>query len=484
MDEAPGHKPDLPVLFCREWNRQLDVIRRDPNCIPVNLQEARLYQGVYEALKLAQIAGREMGGIRVQNLSDGVLPPVGKVKRPSVKVDLAAVSGYLTAVVAVTKLENAFKFSPYFNALKKIAAPPVAGSLLIHHRRDIPMGDRARQAIIDEQKAGRLRIFPLEDNLPTFAVLECLMQMLEMANSKMLQLCDLTLSMDDCRDLVLKTHVIDNLDLFKALAGWHAPKVAAQAAAHAPGKTGGLEAAVAAARVVAGDGSAAAATVTLKATSVTGVEVGSAKATAVSAIKPAGTGKTDPPGGLGQKPLSGGSMSGWAEERLAELVKKLRLWNLPVDPEGVEVGPAFARLKVRPAGDKAGYKKVADKAVDLRIHLRLKVEPIIGAQAGYISVDVQLPERRVVPLEAALAQPPEADPTVAGLPRRPGRRREDALDEPGRSLGLPPPGGRDDGQRQERIPPRDGRLARRPPLLRAGPVRPDRPEAGHVQPPG
>ena len=62
------------------------------------------------------------------------------------------------------------------------------------------MGDRARQAIIDEQKAGRLRIFPLEDNLPTFAVLECLMQMLEMADSKMLQLCDLTLSMDDCRN--------------------------------------------------------------------------------------------------------------------------------------------------------------------------------------------------------------------------------------------------------------------------------------------
>ena len=140
LDEAPGHKPDLPVLFCREWNRQLDVIRRDPNCIPVNLQEARLYQGVYEALKLAQIAGREMGGIRVQNLSDGVLPPVGKVKRPSVKVNLAAVSGYLTAVVAVTKLENAFKFSPYFNALKKIAAPPVAGSLLIHHQSRHPDG--------------------------------------------------------------------------------------------------------------------------------------------------------------------------------------------------------------------------------------------------------------------------------------------------------------------------------------------------------
>ena len=219
-------------------------------------------------------------------------------------------------------------------------------------------------------------------------------------------------------ELVLKTHVIDNLDLFKALAGWHAPKVTAQAAAHAPGKTGGLEAAVAAAPGPwRATGPRRPRTRHTQGHVSDGGRSGECEGDRRVAIKPAGTGKTDPPGGLGQKPLSGGSMSGWAEERLAELVKKLRLWNLPVDPEGVEVGPAFARLKVRPAGDKAGYKKVADKAVDLRIHLRLKVEPIIGAQAGYISVDVQLPERRVVPLEAALAQPPEADPTGAGLPR-------------------------------------------------------------------
>jgi DNA segregation ATPase FtsK/SpoIIIE, S-DNA-T family len=49
---------------------------------------------------------------------------------------------------------------------------------------------------------------------------------------------------------------------------------------------------------------------------------------------------------------------------------------------------------------------VSDKAVDLRIHLGLDEPPLIGSQAGYISIDVQLPTRRTVTLQQALADVP------------------------------------------------------------------------------
>jgi S-DNA-T family DNA segregation ATPase FtsK/SpoIIIE len=104
----------------------------------------------------------------------------------------------------------------------------------------------------------------------------------------------------------------------------------------------------------------------------------------------------------------------WAENRLGEVEKKLRLWGLPITTDGVEVGPTFVRLKARPAGSRTTYKKVCDKAIDLKIHLGLEEMPLIGSQAGYISIDVQRPDRQPVPPAAAIkGPPPELDGKVA-----------------------------------------------------------------------
>jgi S-DNA-T family DNA segregation ATPase FtsK/SpoIIIE len=96
----------------------------------------------------------------------------------------------------------------------------------------------------------------------------------------------------------------------------------------------------------------------------------------------------------------------WAAERLKQLVAKLGLWGQPVEPDGYEIGPTFVRLRVRPAGSKTTFKKIADKGVDLKIHLGLEVPPYISDQAGYIGVDIQRPNRKTISLAEALADPP------------------------------------------------------------------------------
>ncbi|MEJ7638389.1 MAG: hypothetical protein WKF75_10550 [Singulisphaera sp.] len=141
-------------------------------------------------------------------------------------------------------------------------------------------------------------------------------------------------------------------------------------------------------------------------------------------------------------------------------MKKLVLLGQGVEPDGFEVGPTFARLRVRPVG-KTNFKMVCNKAVDLRISLGLEVVPIVGSQAGCISIDVQRPDRAVVSLAAAAGRSADGPGRDAGLPRRAGCGRASPLAEPGRPVGLPPPGGGDHRQRQERVP--APTLARSPP---------------------
>jgi S-DNA-T family DNA segregation ATPase FtsK/SpoIIIE len=84
------------------------------------------------------------------------------------------------------------------------------------------------------------------------------------------------------------------------------------------------------------------------------------------------------------------------------LVSKLKIFGLPVEPfqpNGVEVGPAFARLKVKPLG-KTSINQVRNKAKDLMIHLNLQSIPAVGQQPGCIAVDVQLPSRQTLALNS------------------------------------------------------------------------------------
>src|SRR5262249_7765630 len=80
---------------------------------------------------------------------------------------------------------------------------------------------------------------------------------------------------------------------------------------------------------------------------------------------------------------------------------KLRAKGQPVRPLGTEVGPTFVRLKVEPKDD-TDFAKVKKQADNLKLLLGLEVKPVIGNQAGFISIDVVRPDRQIVPLAPLL----------------------------------------------------------------------------------
>jgi hypothetical protein len=92
---------------------------------------------------------------------------------------------------------------------------------LVHRQSDFQIGQGKTRQLYDKDVAdGRIRVLALEDDQQTFLRLECLLRFLDDAAGQLLQLGELKLSEDDCRDFILKTSVLDNLELFKQLAGW------------------------------------------------------------------------------------------------------------------------------------------------------------------------------------------------------------------------------------------------------------------------
>lgn len=78
------------------------------------------------------------------------------------------------------------------------------------------------------------------------------------------------------------------------------------------------------------------------------------------------------------------------DELLSLLIEKLRFLSIPVIPAGYTIGPRFIRLKIIPdIKKKVTYAKIVNRAVDIQLGLALEIPPLIQAQGGYISCDVQ-----------------------------------------------------------------------------------------------
>ncbi len=394
LKRKPDHDKgpvDPSFAFLAEWNGEIAAIKQDPERAVGKQAEDRLYRGVLEALKLANSAQRlrAFGGARVVDIQDRVIRATPPARRPGARVALAGGPGEpaQNIVVALTTIENAQSFNHYFKALKA-QSDLIAGALLIHPRRDLNLGHNAQTWVDLERKKGRFRLLALEDHPLTFQALEAFVTLLDRALAQELILNGVTMTPEDCRDLVIKTGVIDNLDLFKLLAR---AKQATQ---------GGEKAAAGASQAKDGAGEQAASAQQANATPPPGGGGDPAGAKAEA--------KTPPPRAEPAAPRV--DHSGWAQDKLDKAVKKLKLLGQDVEPGGFEVGPSFARLQVVPLG-KTNFKGVSNKAVDLRISLGLDVVPIVGSQAGCISIDVQLPERATVTLAQALSG---ADKKLAG----------------------------------------------------------------------
>ena len=95
----------------------------------------------------------------------------------------------------------------------------------------------------------------------------------------------------------------------------------------------------------------------------------------------------------------------WAEVMLKKAADFLRKKGQTVHPVGAEVGPTFVRLKIELRGD-ADFAKIQRQVENLKLNLGLEDKPLIASQAGYVSIDVQRPDRQTVLLQPLLASCP------------------------------------------------------------------------------
>ncbi len=380
-----GNDPvDPSALFLQEWKREIEQIRLDPKRAPSYLHQDRLYRGVLEALKLAQSAQRlrDFGGVRVLDVTDKAIKSTPAAQRLGAKVTLASKPGGAspTVIVALSTAESANNLRHFFNALFAARTDEIAGALFIHPKRNLALGDKTETAFHAAIRSGRLRVMPLEDYPDSYHATECLTAMIDRANQRELVLNGITQSAEDCRDLVIKTGVIDNLDLFKMFGQWKPPATLSnESKPTVPTGQNAIDD-----------------TPTPVPTSDKPVQRNSDEALARTSNSTDGP----PPVDFPQTTLDQ-----WATKMLDGAVKKLKLLGQQVEPDGFEVGPTFARLRVKTLG-KTSFKAVSNKAVDLRISLGLEVVPIVGSQAGCISIDIQRPDRAFVSLNESLANTP------------------------------------------------------------------------------
>ncbi len=96
---------------------------------------------------------------------------------------------------------------------------------------------------------------------------------------------------------------------------------------------------------------------------------------------------------------------GSATDQMAmQLVELLQSFNVGVDYLGSALGPAFARVKLKPhLGMRvSAILKFED---DIRVHLGLANPPLMAPQAGYISVDLPRPDRQTAFFQSYYQQP-------------------------------------------------------------------------------
>jgi hypothetical protein len=388
--EATGPSKDtLPELFLQEWNKQLAVTRQTLKAA-ADYQDAELWAGVAEGLRVAQLGQHVPAGVTFERSLPQALRKSDTDPRHSAVLHLGAGELRVPVVVAVSKKDAGQAFAAWEKALEDAVGGDVAGAVAVWPHTQLAVGKKTHgytryQALV---AAGKVRPFPLDANEDSFAQLECLRRLTQDAAAGNVILDGQTLTADDCRKLVAETRLLANLKLFEFLfGGWPALKAApAQAAASA----------------------ATAAAPPAPATPPPGLPrpVATLPATQPqTAVKPShpavatATGPTEPP------PATPPRGNAWADEMLAKVVEKLRARGQPVRPLGVEVGPTFARLKVEPKDD-TDFAKVKRQADNLKLQLGVENRPLIAAQAGYISIDVQRPDRQVVPLGPLLPTRP------------------------------------------------------------------------------
>ncbi len=390
--EPGGPKPrPLAELFLQEWNKQLTSTRLTLKAA-TDYQNAELWSGISEALRIAELGQHVPPGIRFEGCQPQALEKSKTDPRHSAELHLASGSTRIPVVIAVSKKDSGTAFSAWLNALEGALGGNVAGAVVVWPRSQLAVGKTTPSYIRYKAfvEKGTVRPFPLDENEDTFVQLECLRKLMQDANAGMVILDGKTLAADDCRKLLVETRLLSNLKLFEFLFnGWPALKASpAQVAVATPAQ-----------QTVAPASLPDRATVPASHPPITKPVVASAVTLPPKIVPPSG-----PPADHQR-----------AYQMLAKVVEKLRARGQPVRPIGIEVGPTFFRLKVEPKDD-TDFAKVKKQAENLKMQLSVERKPLIASQAGFLSIDVERPDRQTVPVASLL---PSRPAELAGKPAFP-----------------------------------------------------------------
>jgi hypothetical protein len=376
--DGVGEKPPIEELFRTEWTKSLEAVQKE-QLLPENLQEERLFRSIREPLELLRLGRVAVGGLELIQLQEGALGNPNNRFSLQVKLGAKGSSSALPVVVALTKLTGGKQLSTLLNAMEDAVADPVAGAILIRPSAQLTLGPKTdgRKKYEHLKNSGKLRPYELSEHRSVFEQMECWLRLVERAEQRDLQLGEKPITPEKCRELAIKTQVLTGLDLFeKICCGW-------DKAAGGPTKSSAHAYAGAAAG-----------------------ESGSTNSGSSSTSKETPGSSKPPPSGeqKGAPPRDDGPS--WANKLLRAVADKLIEFGQKVEPLGVEVGPTFVRLRLKPLG-KTSVGRVRNHAKDLRSHIpAIASVPVISDQPGYISVDVQRPDRQTVRLEECLDSAP------------------------------------------------------------------------------
>ncbi len=366
----------VPVdeLFKQEWAKKLESVKTGKK--PVELQDAELWAGVEEAMLIAREGRYTFGGLRIQDIVKQPLDSSKSDTRPSARLILVGTDGK-SVIVAVSKKDVGTPFGHWYTALEKAKQKSV-GAVIVWPHAKLGVGKTSaaylNYAAAVENKS--IRPFPLDEHEATFHQLECLRRILVDAKTGDLLLGKQTVSVEECRRLIVTSGLLANLKLFEfVFQNWPGLESVAPIPAAAPAPP----------------------------------PVAAAAQLPISPPVPATSPSTVPitiSPSLPTPPIPATSdLPDWVELMLKKVAEHLKKKGQPVQPAGAVVGPTFVRLKVELRGD-ADFSKVKRQAENLKVFLSLEQEPLILSQAGYVSLDVQRPDRQTVLLSPLLAAGP------------------------------------------------------------------------------
>ncbi|MBD0337206.1 MAG: PD-(D/E)XK nuclease family protein, partial [Cyanobacteria bacterium Co-bin13] len=115
--------------------------------------------------------------------------------------------------------------------------------------------------------------------------------------------------------------------------------------------------------------------------------------------------KPQPVSPSAQNQAKGDAVTANYEQTSAQLVQTLKSFGVGVDSQGVAVGPAFIRVRLKP---QLGVKvsSILRLSDDLRVQLGLTAPPMIAPQAGFVSVDLPRPDRQTAHFDQYVQRQP------------------------------------------------------------------------------